>query len=106
MIIPTKFNLLAHTWTVVHHHGMYTAPDGDLCRGFCDFAALTITVNVEQVPTMVAHTFLHEVMHAVLWSLGHVLADDENFVDSVAGGLTHVLESASGCDTRQLELFI
>lgn len=104
MIIPTEFKLLAHTWRVIHVQGMFAAPDGDMCRGFCDFASLTVTVNVAQTPTMVAHTFMHEVMHAVLWSLGQPLADDENFVDAVAGALTHVLESATGCGTRQLAL--
>lgn len=106
MIIPTQFKLMAHTWTVKHVHGMFAAPDGDMCRGFCDFTGLTVTVNTDQTPTMVAHTFMHEVMHAVLWSLGQPLADDENFVDSVAGALTHVLESSTGCDTKQLELSI
>lgn len=104
MIIPTQFKLLAHTWAVIHYPGMYKAPDGDMCRGFCDFTALTIWVNVDQTPSMVAHTFLHEVMHAVLWSLGNPLAEDENFVDAVAGALTHVFESSTGCDTRQLAL--
>lgn len=104
MIIPTQFKLMAHTWTVKHVHGMFAAPDGDLCRGFCDFYTLTITVNVDQPPSLTTHTFLHEVLHAALWSLGNPLADDENFVDAVAGALTHVLESSTGCDTRQLEL--
>jgi hypothetical protein len=104
MIIPTQFKLMAHTWTVVHHRGMFTAPDGDLCRGYCDFFSLTITVNVDQPRSLVAHTFLHEVMHAVLWSLGNELAENENFVDTVAGALAHVLESSTGCDTTQAAL--
>ena len=96
-MIPKKFKLFAHTWTVEHHHGMITAPDGDICRGFCDFAALNIKVNVDQAPSMVMHTYLHEVMHAVLWSLGHTLADDENFVDSVAGALAQMVLTVEGC---------
>lgn len=96
-MIPKKFKLLAHVWTVEHHPGMITADDGDLCRGFCDFNALTIKVNVAQTPSMVMHTYMHEVMHAVLWSLGHELADNENFVDSVAGALTQMVLTVEGC---------
>jgi hypothetical protein len=96
MIIPKQFKLMAHTWTVVHVPGMITDPtDGETCRGLCQFDSLTIRVNVAQAPSMVMHTYLHEVMHAVLWSLGRKECDDENFVDSVAGALTQVLEPAT-----------
>lgn len=99
MIIPTQFKLMAHTWTVIHAPGMITDPaDGDTCRGLCQFDTLTIHINVAQPPSMVAHTYLHEVMHAVLWTLGRVECDNELFVDSVAGALAQVLE----CDTTQL----
>jgi hypothetical protein len=96
-MIPRTFKLMAHTWTVEHVPGMFTAPDGDTCRGFCDFYSLTIKVNVAQAPSMVMHTFMHEIMHAVLWSLGNELADNENFVDSVGGALAQVMETAEGC---------
>lgn len=96
MIIPKQFKLMAHTWTVEHHNGMIVDPaDGDTCRGLCQFDQLTIKVNVAQPPSMVAHTYLHEVMHAVLWTLGNKLCDDEFFVDSVAGALVHAMESSS-----------
>lgn len=105
MIIPKQFKLMAHTWTVVHSYGMITDPeDGETCRGLCQFDTLTIHVNVAQPASMVVHTYLHEVMHAVLWSLGRKECEDELLVDSVAGALTHVLESSTGCDTRQLQL--
>lgn len=98
MILPTQFKLMAHTWTVVHHPGMITDPeDGETCRGLCQFDSLTIRVNVAQPPSMVLHTYLHEVMHAVLWSLGRKECEDELLVDSVAGALTQVLET----DTKQ-----
>lgn len=74
---------------------MVTDPaDGDVCRGLCQFDTLTIYVNVAQSPSMVAHTFLHEVMHAVLWTLGDKHCENELFVDSVAGALAHVFESS------------
>lgn len=86
---------MAHMWTVEHVHGMIKDPaDGDECRGLCQFDDLKILVNVDQPPSMVAHTFLHEAMHAVLWTIGSDLCDNEGFVDAVAGALAHVLESA------------
>lgn len=96
-MIPKQFKLMAHTWTVKHVDGMITAPDGDLCRGFCDFYSLTISVNVAQTPSMVMHTFMHEVMHAVLWSLGNELAENELFVDAVGGALAQVATTSEGC---------
>lgn len=94
MLIPKQFQLGAHTWTVVHSPGMFNAPDGDTCRGYCDFYNLTVTVNIAQPDSLVRHTFMHEVMHAVLWTLAHPLAEDESFVDSVSGALAQVLQSS------------
>jgi hypothetical protein len=94
VVIPRRFQLMAHEWTVEHHPGMIKAADGDECRGLCEFDTLTIKVNVDQPPSLVAHTFLHEAMHAVLWTLGNKLCEDESFVDSVAGALAHVFESS------------
>lgn len=94
IVIPKKFRLMAHEWTVEHVPGMIQAADGDECRGLCEFDQLTIRINMAQCESMIAHTFLHEVMHAVLWSLGSKLTDNEKFVDSVAGCLAQVVQSA------------
>lgn len=93
-MIPTSFKLMSHTWTVEHVPGMIEADDGDTCRGLCQFDQLNIKVNVAQTPTMVMHTFMHEVVHAVLWTLGNKLCDDENLVDSVGGALAQVMLTA------------
>lgn len=95
MVLPKKFQLMAHTWTVLHVEGMIKDPDdGDECRGLCQFNDLTIQINTAQPASMVAHTFLHELLHAALWTVGSDLCTNENFVDSVAGALAHALESA------------
>lgn len=100
MIIPKQFKLMAHTWTVEHVQGTFDV-DGDACNGVCDFSSLTLRVNVAAPPSLVLHSFLHEVMHAVLWSLGHPLATDEGFVDSVGCAMAQVLASAAECGTTQ-----
>ena len=94
MMIPTKLQLGAHIWTVKHIHGMITAEDGDKCRGLCDYNTLTMSVNVDQVSSMVMHTFIHELLHAALWSLGSDLADNEGFVDGLGGFLAQAILSA------------
>lgn len=95
-MIPKTFKLMAHTWTVEPVQGAFNE-DGDLCNGVCDFQTLTIRLNVAQPPSMVLHSFWHEVMHAVLWSIGNPLATDENFVDAVGCALAHIVASAEGC---------
>lgn len=93
-MIPTSFQLLGHAWTVEHVHGDVIAKDGDRCKGLCEFDELTIRVNVDLAPSLVWHTFMHEVMHAVLYSMGHELTSNEGFVDSIGGCLAQVLTSA------------
>lgn len=84
---------MAHTWTVEPVHGVFEV-DGDDCNGVCDFSTLTIKVNVDLAPSLVMHSFMHEAMHAILWSLGHPLATDEGFVDSVGCALAQVMGSS------------
>lgn len=93
MEIPKSFQLMGHPWTVEHVHGVFDV-DGDACNGVCCFATLTIRVNIDNPPSLVRHSFMHEVMHAVLWTLGHALATDEGFVDGVGAALAQVLTSA------------
>lgn len=95
-MIPTSFELAGHSWTVHHVQGDVIAPDGDKCKGLCEFDSLTISVNVTLPPSMVWHTFMHEVMHAVLYTLGHELTSNEGFVDSTGALLAQVLTSAVG----------
>jgi len=94
MEIPTSFHLMGHQWTVIHVPGMIRDPgDGDECRGLCQFDQLTIQINTAQPDSMVLHTFMHEVMHAVFWALGRGEVSDESVVDSVGGALAQVLAS-------------
>jgi hypothetical protein len=74
---------------------MVKAADGDECRGLCDYDSLTISVNVAQAHSMVLHTFLHEKMHAMLWTIGSDKADDEGFVDALSGILAQGMLTAS-----------
>lgn len=97
-MIPKTFQLMAHTWTVRHCDGPVIAADGDKCKGLCDFDTLTISVDVTLPPSMVLHTFMHETMHAVLWSLGSDMCDNEGFVDSVGGCLTQIFWSMTGTE--------
>lgn len=92
-MIPSKFTLMAHEWTVEQVHGPFDV-DGDLCNGACDFQTLNIRVNVDLAPSLVMHALMHEIMHAVLWSIGHELATNENFVDAVGCAMAQVMLTA------------
>lgn len=93
LTLPKQFQLGAHTWTVEHAQGTFDV-DGDTCNGVCDFSSLTIKVNVAMPDSLVMHSFMHEVMHAILWTVGHPLATDEGFVDATGCALAQVLQSS------------
>jgi hypothetical protein len=101
-MLPKSFKLLAHTWTVEGMHGAFEE-DGDLCNGICDFRTLSIRVNIDAAPSLVLHSFWHEVMHALLWSIGHELQTNEGFVDAVGCALAQVLQSAQYAGITRLD---
>lgn len=94
MEIPKTFQLGPHRWRVEHVDGVFDV-EGDACNGVCCFATLTIRVNVSAAPSLVLHSFLHEVMHAVLWTIGHELQVHEGFVDATGAALAQVLSTSS-----------
>jgi len=82
-----SFELGPYTWNVKKE---VLLKDKNL--GLCDYLTTTIKLSEtyisddnEQVPVSkdtLKHTFYHELTHAILYSLGHPLQDDEQFVDS------------------------
>lgn len=50
----------------------------------------TIYLNEDQRPDIMAATFLHEVVHGVLYHMGSKLNDDEKFVEGFTSGLYQV----------------
>jgi Zn-dependent peptidase ImmA (M78 family) len=92
-MIPKQFKLLNHTWRVEMVPGLLEHEDGP-ANGTCDPATHIITLNSLCEPEQLWHTWLHELLHAILHTLGRYdQNDDEGFVDSVAGALAQVYPS-------------
>ena len=91
MMIPKQFKLLNYTWAVVGFPGMI--PEGGrLLYGKCDHNEHVLTLNIAAPPSVVWHTFLHELLHAALEATGRTqLSADEDFVDSLSGALAQAL---------------
>lgn len=91
-MIPKRFKLLNYTWSVIGHEGMIPGPRGIQLYGKCDHDKHELTLNIAAPPDVVWHTFLHELMHAVLEATGRTaLSADEDFVDSLSGALAQCL---------------
>src|SRR6185312_11163285 len=95
-MIPAAIQLLGHTWTVVLHDGYAIAPDGDECKGYCDFERQEIHLNATMPESLLWHTFFHELTHAVLYYMGTKLCANEAFVDMVAGLYAQALKPLLG----------
>ena len=55
--------------------------------GWCDFTNLHLYIALDQPRSALANTFLHEVIHAVNYSMGIDSGDEENLTNRLANGL-------------------
>ncbi len=89
--VPKEFLLLGRTYKV----SQPTKVDSKGSLGDCDSATAMIKVRRNLKKELKEHTYLHEVTHAILDSLGYEkLSMDEKFVDSFSGALYQVLKTA------------
>lgn len=89
--IPSKFNLMGHTITVqVIPKKEWKKPD---CVGEFEPATNSMII-LKQSKSQTAHTFWHEVTHAMLYVMGHRYYSNEQFVDQLGGLLAQVMDSA------------
>lgn len=81
--IPTSFYLVGGLWTVKFVE--------DLSEyGKCDCATFTICLRSGMNKTFTEQTFAHELVHAIMFAMGHT-QHDEVFVDAF-GALLHQYE--------------
>lgn len=92
--IPIKFQLLGRTWTVqfvdkIDAKGKVLGEtDGDDC---------VITLKQGLKPETLAHTFYHELAHAICFSLGwEKLNEDEGKIDALGSALFQYLKTKKG----------
>jgi hypothetical protein len=89
--IPKSFRLLGHTITV-HVLPRSRWPHED-CVGLFDPASNHIYV-MRQSKSQTAHSFWHEVTHAMLFYMNHKLYSNEQFVDQLGGLVAQVIASS------------
>lgn len=92
--IPNKFQLLGRTWTVKS----VPIVDGDPnVLGITDSDVCEIQLREDLGGEVLAHTFYHELTHAICFSLGwEELNEDEGKVDALGNALFQYLKTKKG----------
>lgn len=90
MKIPNKFTLAATEWKVKIVEDL---PDR---QGQTDNAAATILLEKNSNKQIMAQTFLHELLHAILYSTGRLEDHDEVLVDGMSHYLHQFIEEVYG----------
>lgn len=91
--IPKTFQLLGREYKVKQENRVTV--DGESVCGYCMSTDGIIKIRKNLKKDLKEHTFLHEITHAILDSLGHTeLSANEGFVDSFSGALYQVLKTA------------
>jgi predicted SprT family Zn-dependent metalloprotease len=97
--IPKQFNLLGHT-IKVNVTPNFRLIDGNLGEANYSEGSINLQGNTKEFPVskeMLEHTYLHEVIHFVLYFMGNEeLREDEGFVDLFAGLLHQALQTQKG----------
>lgn len=99
--IPKQFRIFAHTITVeVVPKSRWksvvadvTEQEDDDCVGLFSSERNAIYV-LKQSKSQTMHSLWHEITHAILYYLNHKLYSNEQFVDTVAGCICQVMETA------------
>ena len=95
-MIPKSFQILGHTVKIEHKDFV----DYGVNEGCCEHLKLRIEIAKKDlkgnVPESVQeHTYLHEITHMILDSMGEdELSSNEKFVDTFSGLLHQVLKTA------------
>ena len=92
--IPNSFQLGGRHWEVVYHDLIDNEPE---TLGDCDSDQATIRLKSGLKPELLQHTYYHELMHAVCFTLGwDKLNDDEGKIDALGGMILQYLRSKRG----------
>lgn len=98
--IPEQFKLGSRTWDVVPaEQGTVFDEEGEEVYGLCDEVNAIITLEKGHPPAFALPMFMHELLHAIDYTLGlddHLTPRGEELVDSRSGLLTQWLLSRKG----------
>lgn len=84
---PAKVKVPGFTYTVHYVKGDDSGGDK---LGWCDFGSLQIYITEGQPRDALANTFLHEIIHAVNYSMGISSGDEEGLTNRLANGMCAV----------------
>jgi len=97
--VPLAFKLSGKRYKVVEVDSMKTAR-GRSIMGQLDFDKRSVSIATHNASTgrkydkgEIGNSFLHELVHAILFDMGHKLATDEGFVTNFADRLQEALET-------------
>lgn len=65
---PNRVRIMAHDFSVVEHSSAAQGVSGAL--GYCDTDLLEIAIATDIPRTRIAEVFLHEILHAIWFSIG------------------------------------
>lgn len=89
--LPKTFRLLGHTIKVKPRPGLHSK---EAAYGMWVQHELTIYIDPDMPPSLLAHTFWHEATHAVLDLTGFTqMSENEVLVDSIGGALAQIIET-------------
>lgn len=84
MEIPSTFKLAGRRWEVARVEHIESGEDGSGTLGRAHDAKARIELHADQSDECMQHTFCHELVHAILMTLGRdKLNDDEGLVDAI-----------------------
>lgn len=86
LVIPQTFKLAGMTWTVVQVPGLDNLGDTDRDE-------LKIQLREELKPNLKAQTFLHELLHAIWFTMGDEDGGNESTVEAFAQLLYQALST-------------
>lgn len=90
--IPVSFQIFGQTYNVEYDDTLRRNTEN---VGSCSPRQNKITLEPDQLPEQLEQCFLHELTHAILGELNeNELYHNEKFVDTFAGALHQVLQSA------------
>ena len=97
--VPLAFKLSGKRYKVVEVDTMKT-PRGRSLMGQVDYEKRTVTIAMHNAATKrkydkgeIGNSFLHEMVHAILYDMNSKLEGDEGFVTNFADRLQEALES-------------
>lgn len=87
MTAPTEIHILGLSYKIKF---VPLEDAGNDKLGWCDCTTLQIYIAEDQPKSALANTFLHEVIHAINYSMGISSGDEENLTNRLANGLCAV----------------